>query len=210
MAKIAVVDDHLLVRDAMARTMRDNGHLVTAVANLGEISADADIDLVLLDLDLGSAGLADEHEVAELGDRGVTVLVVSALGSPRHVRRMLQAGAIGVVAKSDSMADLCAAVDAALGGHTWMSPILAQALAVDHDADRPDLSNQELQALRLYACGLKLDSVARRMGVASSTAKQYVDRVREKYALAGHHARTKAELYAVAVEDGFISRHETS
>jgi hypothetical protein len=43
------------------------------------------------------------------------------------------------------------------------------------------------------------------MGVASSTAKQYIDRVRDKYAQGGQHVRTKSELYAMAVEDGFIS-----
>ena len=55
-------------------------------------------------------------------------------------------------------------------------------------------SDKELEALRLYACGLKLDSVARRMGMAPSTAKQYIDRVRDKYAQVGHPARAKADL----------------
>jgi hypothetical protein len=50
--------------------------------------------------------LAIEQIVAELTGRGVAVLIVSALGSPRHVRRMLHAGVAGVVAKSDSIDDL--------------------------------------------------------------------------------------------------------
>lgn len=138
--------------------------------------------------------LADEQIVAELTGRGVAVLIVSALGSPRHVRRMLHTGVAGVVAKSDSMDDLRDAVSAALAGQKWMSPVLAQALVIDRDADRPNLSDKELEAFRLYACGLKLDSVARRMGMAPSTAKQYIDRVRDKYAQVGHPARAKADL----------------
>ncbi|ORA40001.1 response regulator [Mycobacterium aquaticum] len=205
MAHIAIVDDHLLVRDALAHAMRDVGHDVTAARTLAEFVADPSIELILLDLDLGAAGLADAGFVTEMRARGIPVLIVSALGSARHVRRMLQAGAVGVVAKTDSVADLSDAVDAALRGEQWMSPMLAQAIAVDN-VDRPKLSDQELLALRLYACGLKLDSVARRMGVASSTAKQYIDRVRDKYAQGGHQVRTKAELYAMAVQDGFISR----
>jgi DNA-binding NarL/FixJ family response regulator len=204
-AHIAIVDDHVLVRDALARAMREVGHDVTTARTLAEFIADPSIELILLDLDLGAAGLADDGFVAEMRDRGIPVLIVSALGSARHVRRMLQAGAVGVVAKSDSVTDLSNAVAAALRGEQWMSPTLAQAIAVDN-VDRPKLSDQELLALRLYACGLKLDSVARRMGVASSTAKQYIDRVRDKYAQDGHQVRTKAELYAMAVEDGFISR----
>lgn len=208
MAHIAIIDDHVLVRDALARTMSDAGHRVTTARTPAEFVPDSTVELILLDLDLGAAGLADDQFVADMHRRALPVLIVSALGSPRHVRRMVQAGAVGVVAKSDSMSDLYAAVAAALAGEKWMSPVLAQAIAVDN-VDRPKLSDQELLALRLYACGLKLDSVARRMGVASSTAKQYIDRVRDKYAQSGQSVRTKAELYAIAVEDGFISGSPT-
>jgi DNA-binding NarL/FixJ family response regulator len=209
MARIAVVDDHVLVRDALARTMRDAGHIVTAAVSLEELSATPErFDLVLLDLDLGSAGLVAEDQILRLRELGNAVLIVSAAGSPRHVQRMLRAGALGVVAKHDSLTDLGAAVSAALAGEPWMSPMLAQAIALDQ-IDRPVLSDQELLALQLYACGLKLDSVARRMGVASSTAKQYIDRVRDKYARAGLTVRTKTELHSIAVQDGYIKGDDT-
>jgi DNA-binding NarL/FixJ family response regulator len=204
-AHVAVVDDHVLVREALASVVRELGHQVTTASTIESVVHD-DLQLLLLDLDLDADGLADEHTVAELTARGVAVLIVSALGSPRHVRRMLAAGVAGVVAKSDGTQELYAAIDAALTGQKWMSKVLAKALVIDHDADRPKLSNNELEALRLYACGLKLDSVARRMGVAPSTAKQYIDRVRDKYAQVGHPVRTKAELYAAGVDDGFITK----
>jgi len=207
LAHIAIVDDHVLVRDALASAMEEAGHSVTVAVTVDELVGQP--DLVLPDLDLGAAGLADEHAVAQLHGRGIAVLIVSALGSPRHLRRMVRAGAVGVVAKNDGLTDLGDAVEAALRGEQWMSPMLAQAIAAD-DAHRPALSDQELLALRLYACGLKLDSVARRMGVATSTAKQYIDRVRDKYARTGQTVRTKSELYAIAVEDGFISRDDTT
>ncbi len=111
-------------------------------------------DLVLLDLDLGGAGLVQEQHIIRLREHGAAVLIVSAAGSPRHVQRMLRAGALGVVAKSDSMDDLGAAVGAALSGRPWMSPMLAQAITLDQ-VDRPVLSDQELLALQLYACGLE-------------------------------------------------------
>lgn len=205
MAHIAVVDDHVLVREALAGIVRGLGHDVSTAGTIEAVVHDQ-LDLLLLDLDLDSGGLADEQTVAELTARGVAVLIVSALGSPRHVRRMLAAGVAGVVAKSDGAEDLAGAINSALAGQKWMSPALAKALVIDHDAHRPKLSDNELEALRLYACGLKLDSVARRMGVAPSTAKQYIDRVRDKYASVGHPARTKAELYAAGVDDGFITK----
>jgi two-component system nitrate/nitrite response regulator NarL len=47
-------------------------------------------------------------------------------------------------------------------------------------------------------------AVARRMNVKPSTAKSYLDRVRDKYDEAGRSARTKLELRERAVEDGII------
>lgn len=204
MATIALVDDHLLVRDAVAAMLTRHGHTVIPVATPEELDDVDGIELVLLDLDLGPAGLVDEDTVLRLRERGSPVLVVSALGSRRQLQRIIAAGVLGVVGKADGTDDLLAAVTAALAGRTWTAPMLAQAMATD-DAIRPELSEQELLALRLYACGLKLDSVARRMGIASSTAKQYIDRVRRKYAAAGSDVRTRSELYSIAIEDGFIN-----
>ena len=204
MARIVVIDDHVLVRDALVSLLGDAGHQVTAMSSAAELTElEEPVEVALLDLDLGEAGLVGEQTVEQLRAAGTAVLIVSARGSPRHVRRMLIAGAMGVVAKSDSMADLTAAIDTVLRGEMWTTPVLAQAIVAD-DVDRPQLSDQELLALRLYACGLKLDSVARRMGIAPSTAKQYIDRVRDKYAATGQQVRTKSQLYATAVEDGFI------
>ena len=57
---------------------------------------------------------------------------------------------------------------------------------------------------QLYATGMPLKSVARKMAISEETAKQYLGRVREKYANAGRAAPTKMELYYRAVEDGYL------
>ena len=79
--------------------------------------------------------------------------------------------------------------------------------ATDAATDRPVLSPQETRALQLYATGMPMKAVARRMGLGEETVKQYVGRVREKYARAGRAASTKLELYHRAVEDGHLPPH---
>ncbi|UEA60756.1 response regulator [Gordonia otitidis] len=207
MARLALVDDHTLVREAVAARLTGWGHeVVMSGPDLDQVIARDDVDLVVLDLDLGVAGIADDAAVAAVVNRGVGVIVLSALASARHVRRMVGAGCCAVVSKQDELADLQSAVDAALVGDMWMTPTLARAFLEDRGAGRPELSRKEIEALRLYACGMKLDTVARRMGIAPSTAKQYIDRVRHKYEVLGHRARTRSELYSAAVDDGFIPR----
>ncbi|WP_270484997.1 response regulator transcription factor [Gordonia sp. w5E2] len=207
MARLAIVDDHTLVREAVAARLSGWGHdVVLSTTDLNQAAARDDVDVMVLDLDLGAAGIADDEVVASVVSRGVAVIVLSALASARHVRRMVGAGCSAVVSKQDELDSLHSAVDAALTGEIWMTPTLARAVLSDRDAGRPDLSPKEIEALRLYACGMKLDSVARRMGIASSTAKQYIDRVRQKYEAQGHRARTRHELYCAAVDDGFLVR----
>ena len=200
----AIVEDHVLVRESLAQllTGRCGVHVVAATADLAEVATLVPPpELVLLDLNLGGRS-ADPAAVEGLVGRGCQVLVVSAMESPRQVAAMLAAGVAGFVAKQDSTEELVAAVLAVVGGQRWTSPELAAVLAADRS--RPALSGQEEQALLLYASGLKMAAVARRMGVSYETAKSYLDRVRDKYAALGRDVRTKTELYAAAVEDGYV------
>jgi DNA-binding CsgD family transcriptional regulator len=66
------------------------------------------------------------------------------------------------------------------------------------------LSDQEERALILYASDLKLEAVARELGVKPMTAKKYLDRVRAKYVALGRDVHTKTELYKAAVADGRV------
>ena len=118
------------------------------------------------------------------------------------VRAAIHAGARGYALKTEQAAEIRAAIREVAAGGDWMSPRLAYILATDDAASRPALSNQETRALQLYATGLPLKSVARRMAIGEETVKQYLGRVREKYALSGRAAPTKLELYYRAVEDG--------
>jgi Bacterial regulatory proteins, luxR family len=87
------------------------------------------------------------------------------------------------------------AIEAVVGGEDGISPRLAYIFATDDAPDRPVLSPQETRALRLYATGMPMKAVARRMNISEETTKQYVGRVREKYARAGRAAPTKLDLY---------------
>lgn len=66
------------------------------------------------------------------------------------------------------------------------------------------MAPREAEAVRLYAAGLPLKSVARRMALSQETVKEYLLRARRKYAAAGRPAQTKTDLYRRAVEDGYL------
>jgi DNA-binding NarL/FixJ family response regulator len=173
------------------------------------LAAAAAADVVLLDLDLGQDAPPLAKLVEQFLARDVRVLIVSALGSPRVVRQGLAAGALGYMSKREDPVALLTAIRAVASGEGFLSPDMAAILAEAPD-DVPNLSIQELSALRLYASGLKLDSVARRMNVSPATAKEYLDRVRAKYALSHRSVRSKSDMQQAAIEDGFLLGDDSS
>lgn len=202
--RVAVVDDHALVREGLVSTCEAHPGVTVVYAGdrLDELSTLSPAPhMVLLDLDLNGRTVTAAEAEALIG-RGMDVIVVSALGSADTVRAMLEAGISGYVSKRDTTVALHQAIDAVLEGGTWTSPDLAAILALD--PERPELSEQETRALILYASGLKLQSVARQLGVKPTTAKEYIERVRAKYAAAGRPAPTKVHLHALAQEDGLL------
>mgnify|MGYP006279543029 CR=1 FL=1 len=226
---LVVLEDHELVRDGLERQLRDafpsvefaySGdslpdalRAIQARRTPGARDADADLDAstgepravacAVVDLDLGD-GRAAADVVSSIAALGVPIVVVSAMGSPAVIQSCVLAGAQAFVTKRAASQEFIRAVDGVLRGETWMSQDLAGALLPGPHGE-VQLSRQEQRALVLYASGLKLDSVARRMEVAPSTVKQYLDRVRDKYTAAGRVARTKSDLYRVARDEGLLT-----
>jgi hypothetical protein len=91
---------------------------------------------------------------------------------PRSGTRCARAG--GYVLKHEDAAGLREAIRTVAAGTDWISPRLAFIFATDDAPDRPALGAQETRTLRLYATGMPIKSVARRLGISEETAKQYV------------------------------------
>jgi two-component system, NarL family, nitrate/nitrite response regulator NarL len=208
---VAAVDDHPVILDGMAGWISAPGSGIRVIATAPTVDVllagpGRAAHVVLLDLELGD-GTATGRNVAAIRAAGPAVLVLSASDKPVTVRQAMRAGALGYVLKNEETALVRTAIKTVAAGKDWISPRLAYILATDDAPDRPDLSVQETRALQLYATGMPMKSVARRMCISEETAKQYVGRVREKYSRAGRAAPTKLELYYRAVEDGHLPPH---
>lgn len=183
------------------------GHAPTVqVAYLGDdtrqvLAMADDLDVVLLDIDLGAGAPRAADTVADLAAQGVPVLLVSAVVRGAALREALSAGAGAYVSKASEPDALLDVLTEVADGNYVLTRELAEVM---YSPNLPDLSGQELRALQLYAQGLTLKAVARRMSVSQNTAKEYLDRVRAKYLATGRPARTKAELQAAAREDGLL------
>ncbi|MEK9664016.1 MAG: response regulator transcription factor [Candidatus Nanopelagicales bacterium] len=206
--RVAVLDDHPLVREGLAALLAVP-HTVSApfgvdVITVGEDlegALDAHPDVVLLDIVMED-DVPIVHKVRRCLDRGAEVLLMSATAPPSKILSGLRAGALGFLPKTASVDEVRTAVADVARGEVHLTVDLAAVLAAD--PERPNLSPQELKALRLYAAGGKIATIARTMEVSPYTVKEYLDRVRTKYAAIGRQARTRTELYVAADRDGFL------
>lgn len=204
---VGIVDDHELVRQGLQSLLVDtsNGSSVARVVYCGDdpqACSQARPQVALLDVDLGSSAPRVEDSVELLSQAGAAVLLISAFDDARAIRAGLGAGALGFVPKRVSLDVLVEAVRTVAADELFLSVDLASILSAA--VETPDLSPRESDALRLYASGLSMAAVARKMGISPHTAKEYLDRVRAKYSAVGRTARTRTELYAVARTDGLI------
>lgn len=209
--KVAIVEDHLLQRRRTAQLLNSQQGLkvVHACETMPEFMTWLSTSepaqrphLLVLDLMVEREPSVDPRTVKALVDAGLRILVLSALASPPLVKEVIRAGVGGVVGKRDDEADIVAAVWAVLQRGEWFTTEVAGVIA--GDPNRPVLSVQEERALVLYASGLTLSAVAESIGVKPDTAKQYLDRVKAKYAAVGRPVRTKLDLGKVAWADGYV------
>ncbi|AZZ49364.1 DNA-binding response regulator [Rathayibacter rathayi] len=207
LVRVAIVDDHESVRLGVAAAVHSAGMQVVAAAEtvqaLESTIGSAEIEVLVLDLSLND-GSSITSNVKWGQVRGSAVLVHSIADRVVAVREALAAGAAGVIPKSSPMSTVVAAIRTVARGEVLNNLEWASAIDADDDFARAVLGRRERDVLHLYASGLPLKLVADRLQISVSTAKEYLDRIREKYVEIGRPAPTKVDLLRRAVEDGIL------
>lgn len=210
MSTVALIDDHESVRLGLSAALERAGFdVVFAGAGVLEYlsarrgSRIPPADVVVLDLTLGDGTTVTEN-VTRLVTDGSSVVIHSVADRPAAVREALAAGAAGVISKASPLDEVIAAVRTVARGEALNNVEWASAVDGDRAFADAQLSTREREVLRLYAAGLPLKVVAERLGVAYSTAKENITRVRVKYVEVGRPAPTKVDLLRRAMEDGIV------
>jgi DNA-binding NarL/FixJ family response regulator len=209
---IAIVDDHDVIHAgvflwcAQARPpVRIAGNYVTAEDFLERFpQPSSEINAVTLDLELTSRR-PDFDALTRLVDAGHRVVVYSHLVDDEVILHCLDLGATSYVTKTEGRDHLLDSLRAAAVDAAHVGPRMAGALSGDRDPGRPNLAAREREALVAWFQTENKDLVGRRLGVAPTTVRTYLQRARAKYAAVGRPAPTKAALVARAIQDGIVS-----
>ena len=204
---LIIIDDHEAIRLALETVCDQNDFKILAstdsVTEALEQIGDKPVDVAVLDLSLADGSKAEEN-VQRLVSKGISVLVFSIADKAQLVRSALKAGAAALVPKSHSMSELVEAIRMVSAGMLVNNLQTTAAIDADQEFTSAKLSPREQEVLSLYASGLALKQVAYTLNITVSTAKEHIDRVRNKYATIGRPAVNKTELLLRAIEDGLI------
>lgn len=200
--RILMVEDHPLVRDAVASLLRTQTDLellgqVTTAKEATAFLRQHPVEVVLLDI-----RLPDEDGLTVLAaTRNMVpppaVLVLSSHDGEAVIGRAFEGGALGFISKVAPAAELLAAVRDVARGKRFVSPDVSRKLA-SYTA-REALKPRELEILEMIAVGLSNHEIGRRLGIAEKTVKNQLTTLFEKL---GAVDRTHA--VTVAVQRGLI------
>lgn len=203
--RIAIADDHPLMRAALAQALRDllaEGRAVEAAsfAELRQaVEQQADLELVLLDLHMPGARGFSALVWLRSERPALPVIIISASDDPRTVRRAQQFGAAGFVSKSAPAETLREAIATVMaGGHAFAAP---RAEKSEQDAQLAatlaQLTPQQLRVLMAMAEGLLNKQIAHELGLAENTVKVHVTAILRKL---GCYSRTQAAVMLKALD----------
>jgi DNA-binding NarL/FixJ family response regulator len=138
-------------------------------------------DIVVMDIQMPREdGLAATARLREVLPDAV-VAVVTAHTSPEWVSRAAQAGASAFVPKNGSLQEMIAILTSVQAGHMVVAPSTFTAAApAGPQEERPDLSQREIEVLRLLARGTPVRDMAPALGITVNTCRGYIKTVRRK------------------------------
>jgi two-component system invasion response regulator UvrY len=209
MIRLFIADDHPLVRAGFHQLLAEEpdfdvvGEAVDGHDLLARLP-ETPTDIVVLDVTMPGPGFLPLLGRLREVHPQVRVLVVSVHPEGELALRALQGGAAGYVDKTRSGAELVAALRKVHSGGTYVTPGLAERLAVHlagggGPAPRHGLSAREHDVLRFLGSGKSNKEVAAIFHVSPKTVSTYRSRLLRKLRL-----RNNADLVRYALEHGLI------
>jgi DNA-binding NarL/FixJ family response regulator len=200
--KILLVDDHALFREGAARLLgveRDFdvvGRCGSVEEALGVLRS-TQVDLVLLDLDLGQERGFQFFKPAVDGGFTGRVLMVAAVVSLFEARRLIHCGAAGVFLKQSPPHLLVEAMRAVMRGQLYIDPALQDCLHAESGLEEPPkaLTSREQAVLSGVAEGLSNKEIAARVHVSEALVKATLQQLFDK-----NGVRTRSQLVRIALE----------
>jgi len=207
--KIVIADDHAIVRSGL-RMLLDAEEDMHVVAEAGDVPSALRYvrahrpAVLILDLNMpGEPSLPAIPTVSEASP-DTKVVVLTMQNDPAFAREALRGGALGYVLKEAADAELVEAVRMAAQGRTYLHPELGARLAAEPpkpEGPPDDLTEREVEVLRLIALGHTNNEIAGQLYLSVRTVESHRAHIQQKLRLS-----SRAELVRYALDHELIDK----
>jgi two-component system response regulator NreC len=208
---LVLADDHAVVRSGL-RLLLEAEEGFTVLAEAGDVDGALRSvlghkpDVLVLDLNMpGGSGL-EAIPVLRRDAAQTAIVVLTMQNDPSFARQALQAGALGFVLKEAADDELLGAIRLAADGETYLNPRLGAKLAAQpaQPAGPPDdLSERELEVLRMIVLGHTNSEIASTLYLSVRTVESHRAHIQQKT-----RRTTRAELVRYALEHKLVALAE--
>ena len=204
--RIVLADDHAVVRSGL-RMLLDSESDFEVVAEASDVEGARRYvrghhpAVLVLDLNMPGGSSLDAIPMIRNDAPETQIVILTMQDEPAFARHALGAGAIGYVLKEAADDELVEAIRRAAAGERYLNPRLGARLAAEPPAGPPDdLSEREVDVLRLIALGHTNAEIAEKLYLSVRTVETHRAHIQQKLRLT-----TRAELVQYALQRSLIS-----
>ena len=194
--EVLVVDDHAIIRDGLRKILADTDDLIVAgeAAN-GNAALDKvrerDWSLVVLDISMPGRNGLELIKLIKTERPKLPILIFSMHHEEQYAVRAIRAGASGYLSKEGDTELLLPAMRRVAAGGVFISPKLAELLAIDispntHDQPHTLLTNREFEVFTRIVRGISLTAIAEEFSLSIKTVSTHKSHILTKMNMATH------------------------
>lgn len=211
--KVTIADDHPTVLGGLVHTLEPVStiQIVATCQNSTELIAALQkqtCDVVISDYAMPSGEYGDGLVLFEYLRRHfpkVGIIALTVMDSPAVIRALISAGVTSILSKSDATGHIITAIHSSYAGGSYLSPTIEQVVNnSETTGDQQPLSPRELEVARLFASGLSMTDIARRLNRSKQTVSTQKTTAMRKLGVAND-----VELIRYAIESGLIASPST-
>jgi DNA-binding NarL/FixJ family response regulator len=205
--RILLADDHTFVLEGFRRILEEHYELVGTAGDgraLLTAAKTAQPDIVIMDISMPLLNGIDATTQLKKICPQAKIIIVTMHADVEYVRSAFEAGASAYVLKGSAVDELEQAIQAVLGGHSYITPLITKELVdvyLSATSEKPrGLTPRQREVLHLLAEGRTAKEIANRLNITARTVEFHKAQI-----LAHLHLKTTADLIKYALTHGIVS-----
>lgn len=201
--KVLVAEDHNIVREGLINCLNLNSEVIVVGEACNGIEAlkktkELEPDILLLDLSMPELDGIEVLQIIKKRSPEIKVIILTAHYEKEYIEEMRSKGADGYLLKNITLTDLNKAIDKVYKGGKFFFDKLNDEKETHLDKP-PELTDREIQVLRMLANELSAKEIADKLNLSVRTVETHRENIKKKF-----NVTSMISLVKLAIKYGYI------